>query len=204
MVCSYNVPSLPHVEDCHPQAASIPLYPSLLPHPSPPTSATTVFNQMACITPHLFLSAATALDNNTLGGKVTLVINTTRDLPLYPLAGARSIRVSVEDDCKDDISKHLTSVTTAMRDEVEVGGVVLVHCVAGVSRSATICLAYLTRYHCSLGEAWHHVKTIRPWVRPNHAFMQQLGEWEKLVRPGMEVTNIERLKGSEGRLARKG
>ena len=159
---------------------------------------------MACITPYLYLSAATALDNNILGGKVSLVINATKDLPLYPLAGARSIRVGVDDDCKDNIYKHLASMTTAIREEVEVGGVVLVHCVAGVSRSATICLAYLTRYYCSLREAWQHVKTIRPWVRPNYNFMQQLGEWEKLVRPCMEVTNVETLKGSELRQARKG
>ena len=80
----------------------------------------------------------------------------------------------------------------------------LVHCVAGVSRSATLCLAYLTRYYCSLEEAWHHVKTIRPWVRPNYSFMEQLVQWEKVVRPHCEGTQMERLRGAEVRRKRKG
>ena len=71
------------------------------------------------------------------------------------------------------------------------------HCVAGVSRSATLCLAYLTRYYCSLEEAWQHAKTIRPWVRPNYSFMEQLEQWEKVVRPCSEGTKLERLKGAE-------
>ena len=69
----------------------------------------------------------------------------------------------------------------------------LVHCVAGVSRSAALVLAYLirlimishhafiqviTRYYCDLSSAWRHVKTIRPWVRPNDNFLQQLVQWE--------------------------
>ena len=69
----------------------------------------------------------------------------------------------------------------------------MVHCVAGVSRSASLVLAYLTRclmvmlacddddmfrYYCDLSSAWRHLKTIRPWVRPNPSFLQQLVQWE--------------------------
>ena len=72
-----------------------------------------------------------------------------------------------------------------MKGEVDKGGVVLVHCVAGVSRSATICLAYLVSHnHMSLQQAWQHVKKVRPWVKPNKGFLQQLSDWEKMMRPG--------------------
>ena len=34
------------------------------------------------------------------------------------------------------------------------------------------------RYYCSLSAALAHVTTIRPWVRPNTSFLQQLVRWE--------------------------
>ena len=172
-----------------------------LPPASPPPKNLTVLNQVACLTPHLYLAAATALNPSTLAScGISLVINATAELPLLPVDGARSVRVSVGDDTMTNLYQHLDTITTTIREEAEQGGVVLVHCVAGVSRSATLCLAYLTKYYCSLGEAWRYVKTIRPWVRPNYSFMEQLGEWEKVVRPHAETgTQVERLRGAEVR-----
>jgi protein-tyrosine phosphatase len=114
-----------------------------------------------------------------------------------PVDGALSVRISVGDDSMTNLYQHFDTISTTIREEAEQGGVVLVHCVAGVSRSATLCLAYLTKYYCSLGEAWRHVKTIRPWVRPNYSFMEQLVEWEKVVRPHHEGTQLDGLWGAE-------
>ena len=114
-----------------------------------------------------------------------------------PVDGARSVRISVGDDSMTNLYQHFDTISTIIREEVEQGGVVLVHCVAGVSRSATLCLAYLIKYYSSLGEAWRHVKTIRPWVRPNYSFMEQLEEWEKVVRPDSQGTQMESLRGAE-------
>lgn len=51
------------------------------------------------------------------------------------------------------------------------GHTVLVHCLAGVSRSASLILAYLTKYHTrSLEKAFHLLQSIRPLVRPNIGF----------------------------------
>ncbi|XP_076326866.1 dual specificity protein phosphatase 19-like [Tachypleus tridentatus] len=59
-------------------------------------------------------------------------------------------------------------------------GGVLVHCNAGVSRSATIVVGYLmNREILSLDEAISKVKHVRPFIRPNDGFMQQLIEYEK-------------------------
>jgi hypothetical protein len=56
---------------------------------------------------------------------------------------------------------------------------VLVHCQAGVSRSATICIAYLMK-HCGLflEGAYMTVKGARKIICPNIAFMKQLIEYE--------------------------
>ena len=58
-------------------------------------------------------------------------------------------------------------------------GKVLVHCQAGVSRSATICLAYLM-YHKELGleQAYDFLKARRSVIAPNLNFMQQLLQFE--------------------------
>jgi len=172
--------------------------PPTLPHPCPPSPCTTVFNQVAQITPHLYLAAATALTPQVVDRyRVTLVINVTEELPLLYVEGARSVRVSVADSTKTNLYQEFDTICSTIREEAARQGVVLVHCVAGVSRSATLCLAYLTRYYCTLQEAWRHVKTIRPWIRPNYSFMEQLVEWEAVVRPGIDRVQLERLEGAE-------
>ena len=59
---------------------------------------------------------------------------------------------------------------TRAGQEAETGGRVLVHCVAGVSRSVSVVLAYLVTFYCDLTQAWSHVRTIRPWARHGQIF----------------------------------
>lgn len=60
------------------------------------------------------------------------------------------------------------------------GGRVLVHCHAGVSRSATVCMAYIMKtLDYDLKSAYDFVKCRRPCVSPNLHFMGQLLEFEK-------------------------
>lgn len=59
-------------------------------------------------------------------------------------------------------------------------GCVLVHCNAGVSRSASIVLAYLMQYHnMDFETAYKHVKTQRECIHPNAGFLKQLKEFKK-------------------------
>lgn len=62
-------------------------------------------------------------------------------------------------------------------------GNVLVHCVAGISRSATIVIAYLMRkYGMSYFEALNYVQQKRPIVDPNPGFVKQLQKYERQLR----------------------
>lgn len=56
---------------------------------------------------------------------------------------------------------------------------VVVHCLAGISRSATVVAAYLMKkYHQSLKDVLCFMKNVRPVVSPNPGFLQQLKVWE--------------------------
>uniref|UniRef100_K3X8B0 protein-tyrosine-phosphatase n=1 Tax=Globisporangium ultimum (strain ATCC 200006 / CBS 805.95 / DAOM BR144) TaxID=431595 RepID=K3X8B0_GLOUD len=58
---------------------------------------------------------------------------------------------------------------------------VLVHCVYGQSRSATICVAYLmATLHMSLLEAYDAVQRARPCVYINSGFLRQLKLFERM------------------------
>lgn len=79
--------------------------------------------------------------------------------------------------------RGLTSHPCCPPDSVkECCGRVLVHCQAGISRSATICLAYLMmKKRVKLEEAFEFVKQRRSIISPNFSFMGQLLQFESQV-----------------------
>ena len=55
----------------------------------------------------------------------------------------------------------------------------MVYCRAGMSRSASLCIAYFMRYHdMSMDEAFAFVKEKRPIIHPNPGFLRQLKQFE--------------------------
>ena len=88
----------------------------------------------------------------------------------------------LQDTDTEDIYAHFDSVTLQMHEMLLDGHRVLVHCVAGVSRSAAIVLAYLVRYkRLSLLDAYNHMHALRKMVRPNLGFWRQLIAYEQML-----------------------
>jgi hypothetical protein len=56
-----------------------------------------------------------------------------------------------------------------------------VHCMAGVSRSASVVIGYLMwRDSLSFDQSLQAVKAVRPFIKPNQGFVKQLAEYERL------------------------
>ena len=88
--------------------------------------------------------------------------------------------VEVADDPGTDISEHFGECGGFIEKGVQAGGRVLVHCFAGVSRSATVVVAYLiTHRGMTYDQAIAVVREKRPKVNPNVGFLEQLQQLKK-------------------------
>lgn len=90
-----------------------------------------------------------------------------------------------EDD--RDLDYYLNDTTTFIAAHIQ-RGCVLVHCGAGISRSAAVVIAYLCRYvGMSYAEALAFVKVKRPQVAPADVFKEAIERWlnlDKLTTTG--------------------
>jgi protein-tyrosine phosphatase len=67
---------------------------------------------------------------------------------------------------------------------------VYVHCQQGVSRSGMVVTAYLmSKNQWTRDQALEYIRTKRPPVRPNRAFMELLLEWEQILNLKPETRN---------------
>jgi hypothetical protein len=65
-------------------------------------------------------------------------------------------------------------------ENLQAGRTTYVHCRNGVSRSGMVVVAYeMFKHHWTRDEALEFVRSKRPMVRPNPAFMERLLEWER-------------------------
>lgn len=106
------------------------------------------------------LNVATGIAN-VFEGWFTYKTKEAFDIPMYQI-------IDIFDECCEYIHSAVIS-----------GGCVLVHCNAGVSRSASIVIAYLMKhYGMSFDEAFKFVKSKRSFIRPNAGFVEQLKAYE--------------------------
>ncbi|KAI1236204.1 hypothetical protein IHE44_0001481 [Lamprotornis superbus] len=90
--------------------------------------------------------------------------------------------IPVEDSHTADISSHFQEAIDFIDYVRRTGGKILVHCEAGISRSPTICMAYLMKTKkLRLDEAFDYVKQRRSLISPNFGFMGQLLQYESEI-----------------------
>eukprot|EP01065_Artemidia_motanka_P009085 TRINITY_DN14630_c0_g1_i8.p1 TRINITY_DN14630_c0_g1~~TRINITY_DN14630_c0_g1_i8.p1 ORF type:complete len:204 (+),score=30.70 TRINITY_DN14630_c0_g1_i8:64-675(+) len=141
------------------------------------------------ILPGLLLGSKTAAsDVDVLSAhSVTHVLNTTVEIPNFheKRPGApKYLNLGLQDTKDDDIAAEFERCRDFINSARDSGGVVLVHCQAGISRSATIVISYLmAEKKMSLLEAYRHTKERRSNVGPNERYCEDLGKFEDSLRP---------------------
>ncbi|XP_059357600.1 dual specificity protein phosphatase 19-like [Carassius carassius] len=136
--------------------------------------------QVGTITPFLLLSSQDAAhDLDTLKKlKVTHVLNVAYGVEnVFPDLFTYKT-VTVLDLPETDITSYFPECFQFIKEAGQQGGVVLVHCNAGVSRSASVVIGFLmSQENMSFDEAFSAVKTARPSIQPNPGFMKQLKKY---------------------------
>lgn len=138
------------------------------------------------ITDHLYLCNGKAANDPSLVSRcnITCIVNVTETRSSCPPPGVEEyIHIPLSDSPVSPLCEHFDSVADKIEQTAERGGRTLVHCNAGVSRSAALCMAYLMKHHgVTLLEAHSWVKSCRPIVRPNNGFWKQLLRFEMELR----------------------
>jgi len=169
-----------------PQGLSLPLSASCHPDNNDPGCNTPLYDQGGPveILPFLYLGSAYHASRkdmlDMLG--ITALINVSANCPNHFEDHFQYKSIPVEDNHKADISVWFNEAIEFIDSVRNKGGRVFVHCQAGISRSATICLAYLMRTNrVKLEEAFEFVKQRRSIISPNFSFMGQLLQFESQV-----------------------
>ncbi|KAI6196778.1 Dual specificity phosphatase domain containing protein [Aphelenchoides besseyi] len=141
--------------------------------------------QVARICSNVFLSSQDVVNNLELLrlNAITHIINAGVGITnVFPKQFVY-MNLNILDLPDSDIKSEFPRVHRFIREAVDGGGSVLIHCNAGVSRSAALGISYLMRYHqLTFAEALQQVKSVRPAVRPNDGFHRQLQEYEKEIQ----------------------
>jgi len=152
-----------------------------------------VLNNCDQIIPNLYLGGvAAASDTQSLVQQgIRAVCCCCRELEFPSKEFSKELeyyRVDVEDISREPIELYFPEATEFIHSWISREQPVLVHCRAGVSRSASVVIAYLIAYqNYSLHDAFFLVRSHRSVVTPNVGFMEKLGEYEEEKR-GMEPT----------------
>jgi protein-tyrosine phosphatase len=83
--------------------------------------------------------------------------------------------IKADDAISFNLSPYFEQACEFIEEARQSNGRVLIHCACGISRSTTLCCAYLIKHHSmSVEQALTHLRTRRHIVQPNPAFLEQL------------------------------
>ncbi|KAK7151278.1 hypothetical protein R3I93_012272 [Phoxinus phoxinus] len=119
---------------------------------------------------------------------IGFILNVTTHLPLfhYELGLFNYKRFPATDSNKQNLRQYFEEAFEFIEEAHQAGRGLLIHCQAGVSRSATIVIAYLMKHTwMTMTDAYKFVKSRRPIISPNLNFMGQLLEFEEDLNNGV-------------------
>lgn len=114
---------------------------------------------------------------------IEYVVNVTSHVPLYHSEQMQYCHLPADDTQKQNLLLYFDRAHAFIQQAIESNSRVLVHCVAGISRSPAIVISFLMRYaQMSMNDAYDLVRRKRSIIAPNLNFMGQLLQYEKKLR----------------------
>ncbi|XP_030625571.1 dual specificity protein phosphatase 7-like [Chanos chanos] len=139
------------------------------------------------ILPHLYLGCAKDSRNLDVLGQYNIkyILNVTPNLPnMFEHDGhIRYKQIPISDHWSQNLSQFFPEAIAFIDEARSKKCGVLVHCLAGISRSVTVTVAYLMqRLNLSLNDAYDFVKRKKSNISPNFNFMGQLLDFERTLQ----------------------
>jgi protein-tyrosine phosphatase len=136
------------------------------------------------ITEHIYLGKANSAQNletlQSIG--ITHILMVGYDLTAYFPKNIIYEHIELDDKENSAIDKFFFYAAQYINQVISNNGKILVHCQAGVSRSASIVIAYLMiSQKISYNEAFLLCKKGRPCINPNKGFVNKLKQLESIT-----------------------
>jgi protein tyrosine/serine phosphatase len=146
------------------------------------------FNDADLILPRLWLGNARAAQNEEFlkQNNITVVFDCTKDIPFHPSIRKR-YRVPVDDDLTQEEIRNMElwsfEIIYKLVKEYNTGATILVHCAAGMQRSAAVVAMFLI---ATQGMKWEqaiqYIRQRRPIAfYPSANFLQAIQGFEKTL-----------------------
>ena len=134
------------------------------------------------ILPGVFLGDINVAQNkpylHALGIKA--IVNTAKDVPNFHPNDFHYYNIGFEDTGLPLVEPELPGLFAFIEAALQRKEAVLIHCIGGVSRSATFTIAYvMTKQQLRFPQAFDHVRIRRQIVNPKPGFLEQLQAYEK-------------------------
>lgn len=154
------------------------------------------------ITPHLYVCGKRELEDDAIKRLgITLIVNAAEELDNYKPQNDVSCEelkniICVKIPARDGAYRlfpYFKKTAELIKANQIAGGKTIVHCIAGISRSVSLCAAYLMMYGNKRAlEAIEYIQERRRLANPNPFFRSQLKEFEnELVNSGHDCCKSE-------------
>ena len=112
---------------------------------------------------------------------VTAIVNMRRHHPFTPPEPVRVLRLPTTDHTAPNLD-DLKRGAEFIREEIERGGAVYVHCREGRGRGPTMAAAYLVSTGMTPDEAWESIRKARPFINPTRRQKEQLIRFAEMLK----------------------
>lgn len=123
------------------------------------------------------------------------ILNVTREIDNFFPGMFEYLNIRVYDDDKTDLLKHWDNTFKYINKARNEGSKVLVHCKMGISRSASVVIAYAMKaFNWNFDRALKHVKAKRSCIKPNTNFLNQLETYQGILDAMKNKEKLQRSK----------